>query len=387
MVEWKCIASVRVVHLITDLSAHGAQMMLYKLLSRTDRTRFEPVVISMRGRGPMAEKIEALGVPVYDLKIRQPLPGPRSIGWLIYLVRRLRPDLIQGWMYHANLAAQVAKSFSRQNLSVIWSVHHSLYSLSYEKSLTAAIIKVSARLSKLPDKTLYVSKTSAQQHEIVGYTIANRVVVPIGFDIHAFIPSIGERISVRAELGVSKDAFLIGLIGRYHPMKDHTNFLTAASILIKTHPTVQFVLAGENVDTRNRTLLGLLNRLGVSTKVHLLGERRDIPRITAALDVATSSSFSEGFPNAVGEAMACGVPCVVTDVGDSRWILGDTGHVVPPRDSAALARAWQDLIEIGDEGRRSFGKKARDRVVEKFSLEAVVGQYERLYEQVTALNI
>ena len=145
---------------------------------------------------------------------------------------------------------------------------------------------------------------------------------------------------------------------------------------------VRFILAGTEVEPSNRELMNLISSLGLEPSVRLLGRRNDIPEITAALDIASSSSYGEGFSNAIGEAMSCGVPCVVTDVGDSAWIVGDTGKVVPPRDPTALANALRELVNMGAVARRALGERARQRVVENFSLEAVVRQYEDLYESV-----
>jgi len=321
---------------------------------------------------------------VHNARINLALPGPASAWRLIRLVRNLRPDVIQGWMYHANLAAQLAGALNTGPVPVVWNIRGSSYVLRNEKPLTAATIWLGAKLSKLPVKIINNSKVSAVEHEQrLAYCAEKRHIIPNGFDTDLFTPSAEARISVRSELGLAEDALLIGLVARYHTMKDHANFLEAAAVLLKTHPRVHFVLAGEGIDIHNKNLLELINRFGVSSQVHLLGERSDTARITAALDIASSSSaFGEGFPNVVGEAMACGIPCVVTDVGDSGWIVGETGRVVPPRDALALAGAWQELIEIGDEQRQALGKEARRRVLKNFSLDAIVRQYEALYEQV-----
>ena len=168
------------------------------------------------------------------------------------------------------------------------------------------------------------------------------------------------RSAVRQELGLPVDATLIGFIARFHPQKDHRTFLQAATILSEQVPDSQFVLVGRGVTVDNEELRGLIAAHGPRHGVHLLGERADIPRLTAALDIATcSSAFGESFPSVVGEAMACGVPCVVTDVGDAARIVGDTGRVVLPKDAAALAAAWSELIELGPDGRRELGLRAR----------------------------
>jgi len=178
-----------------------------------------------------------------------------------------------------------------------------------------------------------------------------------------------------------EDTLLIGLIGRFHPMKDHTTFLQAANVICETDSGIQFVLAGRGIDRNNTVLMDLIDRLRLNGRVHLLGERDDIVDVTAALDIATSSSFSESFPLAVGEAMACGVPCVVTDVGHSALIVGETGLSVPPRNPPALAAAWLRLVQAGDAARSKLGADARQRILENFSLQQVIRQYEATYDE------
>jgi glycosyltransferase involved in cell wall biosynthesis len=359
-------------------------MMLYKLLSRTNRERFQPAVISLDGMAKLGDRIKQLGIPVFAMGLKPPRLRLLSLLRLARTVRRVKPDLIQGWMAHGNLAAQFAAMFAPRPVSVFWNIRQSLYSLDHEKPTTARAIKIGARLSSWPAMILNNSSKSVAQHSAIGYKTESTVVIPNGFDTELFTPSEEARYDVRAELGVSHDTFLIGLIGRYHPMKDHTTFLRAAGLLLKDYPDTQFVLAGKRVDWNNDSLRTQVQDLDMVERVHLLGERLDMPRLTAALDVATSSSYDEGFPNVIGEAMACGVPCAVTEVSDLPWIVGDCGRVVPPRNPQALAKAWKDLIEIGRQGRVALGLAARSRVAELFSLSSVVEQYEALYESAVA---
>jgi glycosyltransferase involved in cell wall biosynthesis len=289
-------------------------------------------------------------------------------------------------MYHGNLAGQLTRGFVPKPVPVLWSVRNSLYSLGYEKSITETLIQLCAKLSYLPNKVIYNSKISAKQHEKVGYRMDKSVVIPNGFETEIFTPSEEAVSDVRRELAIPLNTLLIGLIGRYHPVKDHPTFLQAAALLLKNYPdlTVQFVLSGAEVDCDNQSLCGLVKELGLVDRIHLLGERQDIPRLTAALDIASCSSYTEAFPNVIGEAMSCGVPCAVTDVGDSAWIVGNTGRVVPPRNPEALANAWKDLIDQAAEGREVLGKAARARIIEYFSIDSVVAQYESLYESAIA---
>jgi glycosyltransferase involved in cell wall biosynthesis len=374
---------IKVMYIINDLSIGGAEMMLYKLLAETDRSRFAPVVISLMHHAALRQRIEALGIEVHTTKMRPGLPSPMGLWRLVRLMRRIKPDLVFGWMYHSCIAAHLGKLFSYQRAPVLWSLHYSIGALEKEKWLTAMAIKVCAFLSKLPTQIIFVSRAAQSQHYPLGYELKKSCVIPNGIDVSEFVPSRDARSSVRAELGLPENAFLIGLMGRYHRMKDHANFLRAAALLSKLHPEAQFVLIGRNVDSANQKLCDSITQLGLANQTHLLGERHDVSRLAAAMDVfSLSSAYGESFPNVVGEAMACEVPCVVTDVGDTAWILGSTGRVVPPGDSVALAEAWREMIDLGPSGRQDLGRQARSRVIENFTLASVVARYDSLYEQV-----
>ncbi|MEG4291536.1 glycosyltransferase [Microcoleus sp. C2C3] len=373
---------MRIVYAIVGLTTGGAEIMLYRILSKINRDLFSPYVVCLMDRGTLADRIEALGIPVYTLGIKTAgVPTPNVIWKLVNIIREIKPDLIQGWMYHGNLAAQFASLFVDQQIPVFWTIQGTVYSLNLEKKMTAAIIKLSAYLSRFTTKVIHVSQVGKIQHEVLGYDKKNGCVIFNAVDTSLFVPSEAARADIRAELGLPENAFLIGLVCRYHPMKDHANFLQAAALLLQEYPDIPFALVGTGVVKENESLYQTIEQLGISHRTHLLGERSDMPRITAALDIASSASaYGEGCPLIVGEAMSCGVPCTVTDVGDSGLIVGNTGWVVPPKNPEALAKAWQESIELGAEGREALGKAARTRVIECFSLDSVVASYERLYE-------
>jgi glycosyltransferase involved in cell wall biosynthesis len=374
-------------YIINDLSIGGAEMMLYKLLAESDRERFEPVVVSLMDRGGLRQRIEALGIEVHTTRMTR-LPSPLGLWRLVRLIRRIEPDLVVGWMYHSCFAAQLANFFLPGRLTVLWSIHYSVSSLASEKMLTATVIRICAQLSKLASHVIFVSRASQIQHKPMGYSLDESSVIPNGIEVNEFVPSEAARSSLRAELKLDEDVLLIGMMGRYHPMKDHANFLRAAAIIAEQYDAPHFVLIGRGVDTENRALRRLIKNLGLSERVHLLGERHDIPRLAAALDIfSLSSAYGESFPNVIGEAMACEVCCVVTDVGDARWIVGDAGSVVAPRDPQALATAWKHMIDLGPDGRLALGRAARESVIERFTLQSVVGRYETLYESVLATEL
>jgi glycosyltransferase involved in cell wall biosynthesis len=378
-------APLRVLHIISDLSIGGAEMMLYKLLAASDRQRVAPVVVTLVNRGDLLQRIKNLGIDVYTIGLKPGRPSPLGLWRLVRLMRQLRPQLILGWMYHSCLAAQLAKPFLREPAKVLWSIHCSSNCWRGEKKLTAAVVKVCALLSRLPDHVIFVSHASQREHEATGYPKKLSSVIPNGINVLEFTRCSESPLSVREELGLPPDAMLLGIAGRYHKMKDHENFLRAAALLSKTHPKVQFLLVGRDVDDRNENLTRIINELGLRNQTHLLGERSDMPRLVAALDVfSLSSSHGESFPNVIGEAMACEVPCVVTDVGDAAQIVGDAGRVVEPRNPAALAAAWRELFELGAANRKALGWEARSRVIERFAMDSVSTRYQVLFESLLA---
>ncbi|AFZ37643.1 glycosyl transferase group 1 [Stanieria cyanosphaera PCC 7437] len=380
---------MKILFVITGLGTGGAEMMLYKILSRINRDKFDPIVLSLMDRGTFGDRIEALNIPVYTLNIgRGQLPNPQIIWKLVKHIHQHQPDLIQGWMYHANLAAQAASFLSLKKTPVLWSIHHSIPDLKLEKPSLQAIIKLSALTSKFIKKAVFSSQTSQLQHQKLGYPPGKTYLIHDSFNTDLFQPSSEAKISVCQELNISTESLLIGLIARFHPMKDQDNFLQAASLITNNYPETHFILVGPEVTPENYFLSQKIKELNLGNCVHLLGERHDTPRLTAALDIATlCSAFGEAFPNVVGEAMCCEVPCVVTDVGDAGLIVGDVGKVIPPKNSEALAKAWQEMIELGNEGRNNLGRQARERIEQNFSLDSVnsaVHKYENLYLSILA---
>lgn len=360
-------------------------MMLVKLLSGLDRSEFECAVVSLMDEGTLGGRIRELGIEVMCLGMKRGASFPQAIARLRRAATAFRPDVVQGWMYHGNLAASTLRRLGFGRTPIIWNVRQSLYGLDLEKRGTAWVIRAGAWLSRTPAAIIYNSRLGAEQHEAIGFDVAHRQLIPNGFDVARFRPDPEARMRVREELGIASSDVVIGLIARYHPMKDHRNFLWAAALLEKSRPGARYVLAGRGVDRNNPEFADTLDELSLWDRVLLLGERSDVPALMAAFDIAClTSAWGEGFPNVIGEAMACGVPIAATEVGDSGWIVGDTGRVVPPREPALLARAWEELIALGPEVRAMLGARARERVVAEFSLEHVIAQYGELYRAVLA---
>jgi glycosyltransferase involved in cell wall biosynthesis len=375
---------IKLVFVITALGTGGAEMMLYKLLTRINRDRYSPSVISLIDGGVFIGRFHDLDIPVKTLGMKPGVYNPIILLKLRQMLQEIQPDIIQGWMYHANLAAQLANFLALGKAPVFWSIHHSVDSLKAEKLPLATTIKLTALLSSKVEKVIFSAEKGQKQHIQLGYDPTNGDAIGDNFDLAKYKPASNPQFNLRSSLGLPEDSILIGSVARYHPMKDHANLIEGAAILIANDPKVHFILVGPNVDQQNPALSAQIGKLGIADQVHLLGERQDIPDVMTSFDIfTTSSAYGESFPNVLGEAMSCQIPCVATDIGDSRTVIGETGMVVPPKDPQALADAWQKLIILGQEGRQDLGKQARQRIQDNFNLDgdnSFVRQYENLYE-------
>ena len=375
---------IKVLHIITGLSTGGAEMMLYKLVSKMDRSCFDVYVASLTDIGPVGEKIKKLNIPVVAVGMKRGWKGFFGFSGffkLLKIVKNYKPDVIQTWMYHSDLIGGLVGKILK--VPVIWNIRHSNLDPKYNKKTTIWAAKICAKFSKiLPKKIICCSHASKDVHSKLGYDENKMVVIPNGFDLDVFLPDKQGREKVRKELGLDDKTIVIGFAARFDPQKDHKNFFEAARIVHKIYPNVHFLLCGNRINWDNKKLREWIEKSGVEKVTHLLGRRDDMKNVYNSIDIFCSSSYGEGFPNVIGEAMACEIPCVVTNVGDSAIIVGDTGFVVPPKNPEALAEAIIKMIEIGEEKRKVLGKKARDRIKENYSIEKIVNSYEQLYKKV-----
>ena len=375
---------IRVLHVITGLRSGGAEMMLFKLLSGMDRQIFTCTVVSLTDDGDMAERIRAQGVPVYSLGMKGVMSMPRAMLRLMGMLKDQSTQVVQCWMYHADLLGGVAGWLA--GVPVIWGIRQSNFDPVSSKQATIRIMRWCARLSaKIPTQIVCCSDTACRIHGQQGYAAQKMVMIPNGFQTEIFHPDEQARQRIRQTLKLPADAAVIGIVGRFDPQKDHKNFVKAAAQLVQRLPGVYFLLCGKGLSADNTELMAWIREEGVADRCLLLGQRDDLNQLYCAMDVLVSASaYGEGFPNVVGEAMACAVPCVVTDVGDSALIVGDSGRVVPPRDVEALAAAMQELLSLSLEERKQLGMTARRRIEENYALPTVVERYQDLYEEVAA---
>ena len=375
-------AVTRVLHIISGLNQGGAEQMLLQLLRKVDPVKYPMEVVSLTSAGVVGERIEReSGVVTKALHWERWRKRILALRDLRKSVESFQPDILQGWMYHGNIAGWLARKLAPGNPHLVWNIRCSLDALEKFNRTTRACIGLAGRLSSSVNRIVYNSAHSSAQHHQRGYAVDRSIVIPNGIDTCLFRPDPMRKEQLLKGLGLPPGTNLFGHIARYDPLKDHQTLLAAVREVVNRRDDAVFVLAGRNVDWSNRILTREIADLQIGKHVRLLGEVQEVAALMAGLDVSVCSSMAEGFPTVVAESMACEVPCVTTDVGDAAEIVGDAGAVVARRDPGALAKACLTLIDLDRDRRLSLAAKCRKRIKEKFSLDSVVQRYEEVYSQ------
>lgn len=370
---------MEICHIITGLNDGGAEAVLYRLVCRDRPERHH--VVSLMGPGKYGPMLEDAGTRVSCLEMPRGRITVRGLWQLWRLLRASSPKVLQTWMYHSDLIGGVLGRLSGIP-RICWGIHHTVLEPGKVSKTTIAIANINARLSYwIPDAIVCCAERARTVHARLGYDFERLVVIPNGYDLDWFRRQPDARARLRREWGLTDDTFLIGMVGRLNPQKDHSNLIGAISHLRTTGVPFACILVGNGLETDNTEITQLIERWGVSDTVRLLGQRSDIPAIMSALDIHVLSSSAEAFPNVIGEAMACETPCVSTDVGDARIIIGDSGWIVPPQDSLALKdaihqsyNAWRVPTTWMDRQ-----QAARLRIADNFGSDRMTNAYNSLW--------
>lgn len=370
-------ARPRILHVVSGLDIGGAELTLYRLATAL-RDRYELVVVNLSASGVLEERFQAKGITVHhcDLKHR-PLAGFRLLGRVI---REFRPDLINSWMYHANLVASVARRWGGSSAPLVWSVRHSLQSFQSEKWSLRQIIRAGGYGIWHPDAVTFNAFSGRDSHLPFGYGRHPSQVIVNGVDLHHFTRSVADRQLFRHQLDFSEDVMLVGYVGRFHAQKDLPTLIACFSAIHRRLPGTRFVLAGPGLVNGNPVLDGLLGNANLSALVRCLGPREDLTAVYSGLDLLILSSLAEGTANVLLEAMACEVPCVTTDAGDCARLVADARFVAPRSDSAALADRAIAVLELDLHTRDELGVMLRRRMLEQYDQVGAEAAYIRLYD-------
>lgn len=356
--------------IIRSLNYGGAERQLVNLAKGLDKQGFDVSVLYFYPDGSFVKDLQESGISTICLE-KQGRWHIFSFVWhLVRHLKQIHPDILHGYLGVPNLLTIFLKPFF-PSTRMIWGIRNSQHSPNLYGWLGNLVFQLECLFSHFADLIIVNSHAGKAYCITHGFPADKMMVISNGIDTEKFQPDREARVKVRAEWGISENTILIGLVGRLDPRKDHPTFLKVAALLHQESQNIHFVCVGSGSENYTRELHDLANELGMSDKVIWAGARADMPAIYNALDIAVSSSYIEGFPNVIGEAMACGVPCVVTDVGDSAWIVGDTGMVVPPRNPEALKNAIKQLIEEL-EANSCNSTHIRQRIVEQFSIHQLV---------------
>ncbi|MBC9903136.1 glycosyltransferase family 4 protein [Achromobacter xylosoxidans] len=379
---------LRVLHIITGLGQGGAESVLFRLATYPGAD-VEHVIVSLTDEGIYGERLRAAGVAVHALGMKR---GRVSLGGFMALrslIAATRPDAVQTWMYHADLIGGLAARLAGVR-AIAWGIRNSGEHLERSSRSARLVLRACALLSgRIPKAIVCAAQKSAQRHADKGYDRERMVVIANGYDLSRYAPNDEARQRVRAQWGLPQDVPAIGCVARWDPLKDHANLLRAIAALVRDgrDAGLRCVLIGRGMDTANTELAALIDRLGLRDRLVLAGPSDDVPAAMNGLDLHVLSSCAEGFPNVVAEAMACGVYCVVTDVGDAAFIVGDAGVVVPPEQSEALARGIETaLCEVASRGRTRAGEAGRARVLENFDLARMVQSYIAVWRRISGVK-
>ena len=374
---------MKILHVIVGLGAGGAEHMLRRLIeSHRGKPEFCHSVVSLTDSGELGRTLIAQGIDVQAMGMRNMASVPSVMLELTRLIRQRQPDLIQTWMYHADLIGGVAARMAG-NRNVIWGIRSAdmIKGTAYS---TYLIRRICALLSRaVPATIVCAAEASRATHGAIGYDRSKMIVIPNGFETPKEDGLAERRRAFRVQHGWSDHEFVVGCVGRFNYYKDHANFVRAAGLFAKGNPAARFLMIGKEVDSNNVELSGLIESTGFANKFTLLGFRKDVMDCLNALDAFCLSSRSEGFPNVLGEAMSIGIPCVATDVGDVRALLSNTGIIVPKENPTALCAGLNQIFAWPRSLREAMGRRGRDRIIAEFSTAKAREKFEAIYSSLT----
>jgi glycosyltransferase involved in cell wall biosynthesis len=374
---------MKVLHIITGLNVGGAENMLTKLLEASPDAAREAAVLSLLAPGPLAPRIRACGVRLESLQMQRGMPGPGDALRLARMVREIGPEVLHGWMYHGMLAASFAAFALPGRVPLIWNIRHSLADPARESRSTRLLLRLGAARSRRPDAIVYNADAALAQHSAFGFSAGRARVLPNGFDCQVYRPDPAARQRLGREFGIDPGVLLVGHVARLHPMKDHAMLVEAAALARAQGLDLHLVMIGAGLEDSPLDLRARIARLLPPGRVTLSGARGDISSLMPGFDLlALPSAWGEAFPNVLGEALACGVPAVATDVGDSARIVGDEGRIVAPGDPRAFAAALGELADLGAERRRELGLAGRRRIEQSYSIGAIANAYRQLHTEI-----
>jgi glycosyltransferase involved in cell wall biosynthesis len=367
MLLWVVEKKHRVLQFIVGLGVGGAEVALLRSSRELKKRGHDIRVLALKRLTQLEAAFRAEGIAVYYFADLLKIPSQFSE------LRKWAPEILLAWMPHSHLASIGLRRALGAN-ALVWNVRQTLNRREQIPLSTWLLIKSCARLSRTTDAIIYNSEQGEFDHKAIGYLAPKQTVIPNGFSVPS-LSSSEEIASLKAEEGLSQDLPVITFVGRNHPDKGARFFLEAATEFLKGHQA-EFCIVGAGFES--------MREKNQEPSIHFLGTRNEsrLANIYRVTDIITSSSISEGFPNAIGEAMSNGNYPVVTNVGDSAKIVGNFGTVVEPGDSKKICEAWLKFLSLPDQQKQNLKRNARERIQSEYSLTSVIEKYEDLFDAV-----
>lgn len=360
---------IRIVHIITGLGSGGAENMLYKLLKYSDKEKFYHEVISLIDEGILGEKIINEGIKIHILNISKS-------NFFVSLLKARKIcedfDIVNTWLYHADFLGYIISKILL-NKKLIWNIRHSNLDKGVNKKRTLFIVKINSFLSEKVNSITYNSHKALETHFSFGYKNKNNIVIPNGFELYKFKYDANKRETIRKEFCINDECKVLITVGRWDVQKDYHTLIKSLNEVKKKYSNFKIIMVGTKLDKNNSELESLINKYDLNENMILLGQRNNVNELLSVADCYISSSIGESFSNSIGEAMACELSCIVTDVGDSKYIVGETGVVVPAGDYLELA---SKIYEFCLKQKNVKNIKGRERIIEKYSIESKVMEFE-----------
>lgn len=373
---------MKIIHVFPNLAQGGAESQLERLINYSKELGVEHVVISLKNdETALMQRLKKNAVPVYSMGFNSIFSSLLGLFKLRSLLKKLvnEDTVIQCWMYHANFVGLLIAISLGLSKKLVWNIRRT----ELPKGATGFIALFSASLSNLPGRVVCCAEAAKMSHIAVGYNSRNMLVIRNGIDIEIFRPDDMARVKFRNEISVTENDFVIGMVGRYAPIKGHLYLLQAFERLLMEgkHRSIKLVLVGREIETA-LPLQALLASSIIKENLILLAERADISKVMPGFDLLCLPSLSEGFPNVVAEAMASGVPALVTNVGDAAIIVDNDDMVVPAADIKKLTEKLSIFLDKSTAEKVDISERARQFIVSQFSIEYAWQEYYKLYKQI-----
>lgn len=375
---WNVKMPKRVVHVIIGLNVGGAELMLKRLVLHSQKTgQFEHSVISLTDLGVIGPDLQDQGIEVYSLGMKSIASVPKVFLRLKKLLKEVKPDVVQTWMYHADfLGGLAAKSVGIDN--IIWGIRTTDVSQGASKQ-TVHLSKLCAKLSYyIPNSIVCAAHVSKDYHVGIGYDEFKMMVIPNGFDLEALSSTEEDGLDIRRQFDLSPDDILIGSVGRFNPVKNQKLFVEVASTLIKDFPDLKFMLVGRDNDSENKELMSWVKQHNLVDNFRLLGQRNDVPKCLKAMDIFCLHSRTEGFPNVVGEAVLSDTTCVAVNVGDVGVLL-DKESISLSNDALGISNAIKNYLAYPKDKLLKKANENKDNIITKYSMEVIIDKFHSLY--------